>query len=127
MISSTAVSMASPQLMRTQPGSSPLGFVRFMGYLTRSGWYSACIASRPFEQQLPCELMAVLSPSTLMTRPFRTLTQMGHSIFPQARQWLLILSTPVASASLSAALAFSRPTSVPGASDAARAALSPTS
>ena len=29
---SPMVSMASSQLMRTQPGSSPLGFVRFMGW-----------------------------------------------------------------------------------------------
>ena len=36
-IASTVDRYASSQLMRTQPGSCPLGFVRLSGYMRRSG------------------------------------------------------------------------------------------
>ena len=44
MMLSAIVRYASSQLILTQPGSSlPLGFVRFIGNLMRSGWYAAWI------------------------------------------------------------------------------------
>ena len=49
------VCIASSHVMRCQPGSSPLGFVRFMGWYMRSGWYAAWMDDCDLPQQLPLD------------------------------------------------------------------------
>lgn len=61
------------------------GFVRFMGYFRRSGWYAACSDAWPFEQWLPMDWKAASSPSLRMTLPSCTYTHTPHSILPQPR------------------------------------------
>ena len=52
---SPMVCIASSHVMRCQPGSSPLGFVRFMGWYMRSGWYAAWMDDCDLPQQLPLD------------------------------------------------------------------------
>ena len=73
----------------------------------RSGWYAAWMDDCDLPQQLPLDWNDDWSPSTLMARPFCTVTHTPHSIFPQPRQHVRtrFTSSPRAAAPASSASA----------------------
>ena len=73
----------------------------------RSGWYAAWMDDCDLPQQLPLDWNDDWSPSTLIARPFCTVTHTPHSIFPQPRQHVRtrFTSSPRAAAPASSASA----------------------